>query len=87
MNRLAPMVLSVGLLVGAACGGDSASSDVSMRVPSSSTAVPATTDAPSPSTEGASTEPSTAPVELLVDASYDIEAIEGPVVLWFWAPG
>lgn len=87
MKRLTSVVLCAGLLAMAACGGDSASSEVSMEVPSSSTAVPVTNGDTSSSTDGVSTDPPSSPVELLVDASYDIEAIDGPVVLWFWAPG
>lgn len=87
MKRLAPVMLSVALWALVACSGDSASSEVSQEAPASSEAVSVTNGATSPSTDGGSTESPTAPLELLVDASYDIEAIDGPVVLWFWAPG
>lgn len=87
MKRLAPVLLSLSLWTLVSCGGDSASSETSMDVSAASTEVPVTNGATSPSTDGVSTEPPTSPMELLVEASYDIEAIDGPVVLWFWAPG
>jgi ABC-type glycerol-3-phosphate transport system substrate-binding protein len=41
-------------------------------------------DAPNSS---AATANSVAPVDLLIDATTDIEGSGRPVVLWFWAPG
>lgn len=87
MKRFAPVLLSVGLWALVSCGGESASSEASSGASASSAAVPVTDGAASPPTDAIGTEPPSTPMELLIDASYDIEAIDGPVVLWFWAPG
>ncbi len=65
-----------GLLALSACGGGS--STASERTVSSSQALSAETlpDIQTPET-----------LPALVDASTDIDAIDMPVVLWFWSPG
>lgn len=90
MRRFAPAVLSVGLLALAACGGDSASSETSnpaLGAPSPTSGVAVTDVGPTSSVGVTAAGETPAPTDLLVDSSYDIEAIDGPVVLWFWAPG
>lgn len=88
MNRRIVLLLSAGALVLGACGGESASSDVADVT--SGSAVAETTSAPEDSSTTqavAATSAPTSPADVLVDLSYDIEGIDGPVVLWFWAPG
>lgn len=89
MNRRLILLLASGALVLGACGGESAFSDIPDVTSQSSVAESTTTVAvTSPTTQAASaTSAPTSPAEVLVDLSYDIEAIDGPVVLWFWAPG
>jgi hypothetical protein len=85
-----------GLVLVSACGGSSESSVAN----SPETTFVANTNAASGSNGEASiptTQPETAvttllplggdPADLLIDSSFDIGAIDGPVVLWFWAPG
>jgi hypothetical protein len=85
-----------GLFFLGACGGASESTVAN----SSESSVVANTnavsgsDAPSsdPTTPSGSAVTSPLPIggepaNLLIDSSLDIGAIEGPVVLWFWAPG
>lgn len=74
--KIATLLISVGVVTLTACGGASttASTEVSRTLPSGE----AVSDPSSPSVE-------TLPA--LLDPSTDIEAIESPVVLWFWSPG
>lgn len=74
--RLVRSLAITGLLTVSACGGSS--STASEPTVSSSPALPAET-LPDNRT------PETLPA--LVDASTDIDAIDMPVVLWFWSPG
>ena len=74
--KLAGFLVAVGAVALNACGGNSttASTEVALPLPAGE----------------ASSDPSSAPVETppgLLDPSTDIEAIESPVVLWFWSPG
>lgn len=89
MSRRIVLLLASSALVLGACGGESASSDIPDVTSPSSVAESTTTVAVnSPTTQAASTTSAPAsPADVLVDLSYDIEAIDGPVVLWFWAPG
>jgi hypothetical protein len=76
-----------------ACGGSSGSSSAVVTEPSGSNEVNAgTTNSTMASNSAPQVEPSLPPLEtdpakLLIDSSLDIGAIDGPVVLWFWAPG
>ena len=89
MSRRIVLLLASSALVLGACGGESASSDIPDVTSPSSVAESTTTVAVnSPTTQAASTTSAlVSPADVLVDLSYDIEAIDGPVVLWFWAPG
>lgn len=84
----------MALLLGAvatigACGGASESSDAT---PANSVSAPSSTQTTVVNGEpGESFAPPVTvgvdPANLLIDSSLDIAAIDGPVVLWFWAPG
>lgn len=89
MSRRIVLLLASGALVLGACGGESASSETpDATIGSSVVESPTTAVANSPTTQAASaTAAPVPPDEVLVDLSYDIEAVDGPVVLWFWAPG
>lgn len=88
MSRRIVLLLASGTLVLGACGGESASSDTPGVTTESAAEGTTTVVVNSPTTQAASTAPApTSPADVLVDLSYDIEAIDGPVVLWFWAPG
>lgn len=87
MRRIALLLGSVAVL--GACGGASETSDVTST---NSASAPTPTQSTVPTVDPS--EPSVAPVtvgidptNLLIDSSLDIAAIDGPVVLWFWAPG
>lgn len=75
------------------CGGSSVSSNESLSssAPSSSSiTTPATVAEGSANSDVTTLPPVTVgvdPANLLIDSSLDIAAIDGPVVLWFWAPG
>lgn len=74
--RIASLLISMGVVTLTACGGASttASTEMSRTQPAGE----------------AVSDPSSASVETLpalLDPSTDIEAIESPVVLWFWSPG
>lgn len=84
-KRGAAALIFLALMALISCGGDSASSESAVSSPETSAVVPSTDSGVAPSTDVGSA-PAT-PVELLVESSYDIDAIDGPVVLWFWAPG
>jgi len=87
VNRRIVLLIASGALVLGACGGESASSVV-RDVTSQPSVADGTTTVNSPTTQAASaTSAPASPADVLVDLSFDIEAIDGPVVLWFWAPG
>ncbi|MEN9800914.1 MAG: hypothetical protein RLZ37_39 [Actinomycetota bacterium] len=70
------LLIAVGAITLASCGGSSttASTEVAQSLPAG----------------GAAPDSPSAPVETLpalLDPSTDIEAIDSPVVLWFWSPG
>lgn len=83
MSRRTLLALAASALVLAACGGESASSDI-VDATSGSTPASESTSATRSTSETSAT---TSPADVLVDSSYDIGAVDGPVVLWFWAPG
>lgn len=68
--------LAIGALSISACGGRA-----------STTATTGTETLPSVEAESDATSAPAETLPALVDASTDIEAIERPVVLWFWSPG
>ena len=84
-----------GLAAVSACGGSSVSSDSSNpnSIATSSTVVASPSgegnqvNTESPGTSVAPVAVAVDPENLLIDSSLDIAAIDGPVVLWFWAPG
>lgn len=81
-----------GLVALSACGGSSGSSIASSPVASSTVTESSNSANNQGSVESATTAvpPVTVgvdPTNLLIDSSLDIAAIDGPVVLWFWAPG
>ncbi len=82
MRRNSSMVgiaLVGGLVVLSSCAGSSTTAS-----PETVGTLPMSTEAQMPiSTQGETAE--TLPA--LVSASTDIDAIDGPVVLWFWSPG
>jgi len=74
--KSAGLLIAVGVVTLASCGGPSttASTEVAQSLPAG----------------GAVSNSSSVPVDTLpalLDPSTDIEAIDGPVVLWFWSPG
>lgn len=75
--RVATVSWVAGLLLLGACAGDSSTA---------STEVVGTPDPTSSAVDGAS--PSTSDtLPALLDPSIDLDAIDRPIVLWFWSPG
>lgn len=73
--RSTPWILVSGLLILPACGGTSSTESNEVDA--------AVTEAPASARSAQA--PETLPA--LVDPSTDIDAIDKPVVLWFWSPG
>ena len=90
--RRAVSLFAVALFLNA-CGGSSGSSSPVVTEPTGSNEVNVgSTDSTTASSAAPQSEPTLPPLEtdpakLLIDSSLDIGAIDGPVVLWFWAPG
>lgn len=74
--KLVGFMVAVGAVTLNACGGASttASTEVAQPLPAGE-AISDTSSTPDETLPG------------LLDPSTDIEAIESPVVLWFWSPG
>lgn len=93
MKRSRTSLLVASVVALSSCGGSTASSTESVpsqAPPSSADSVPASVTTGSTNSEVTTLPPVTVavdPTNLLIDSSLDIAAIDGPVVLWFWAPG
>ena len=78
--KVAAWILAVGLVPLASCAGGSASN------PEDSSPEAVSQTLPTPESDlGQSSTVETLPK--LIDPSTDIDAIDRPVVLWFWSPG
>lgn len=78
--RSRPWILAVGLLPLVACGDDA----ISSLAEAPGDPVQQTLSSPD---SGSGSPSSAETLPKLIDPSTDIEAIDRPVVLWFWSPG
>ncbi len=84
-SKVFASVTVAGMLTLVACGGGSSSDSAEGLATTVVASAPTPADTSSPDSSSAGTTPAPAPT--LLDPSTDLDAIDSPIVLWFWSPG